>query len=77
MGISVPEAFPAKFRGPRPVPELTAGEGELAYQVFFDLSHSPSAVRCVLKRHPEGGYVLLTCNIDATVLDGKFHYPTW
>ncbi|MGO8748037.1 MAG: hypothetical protein ACLQNE_18845 [Thermoguttaceae bacterium] len=57
------------------VPSLlspTAGEGELDYRVFPDLSHSPCPMRCVLKRHPEGGYVLLTCNIDAAVLDCKF-----
>ena len=41
--------------------------------MFPDLSHSPCPVRCLLKRHPEGGYVLLTCNIDATVLHCKFH----
>jgi hypothetical protein len=57
------------------VPSLlspTVGEGELDYRVFPNLSHSPCPVRCLLKRHPEGGYVLLTCNIDATVLDCKF-----
>jgi hypothetical protein len=52
----------------------TIGEDEIRYQVFPDLSHSPCPVRCLLKPHPEGGYVLLTCNVDATVLDCKFQF---
>ncbi|NQT13307.1 MAG: hypothetical protein HQ582_11195 [Planctomycetes bacterium] len=50
----------------------TIGDDELSYEVFTDLSHSEHPVRCLLKPHPEGGYVLLTCNVDATVLDCQF-----
>jgi len=52
----------------------TMGADELSYQVFPDVSHSECPVRCLLKPHPEGGYVLLTCNVDATVLDCRFRF---
>jgi len=52
----------------------TMGADELSYQVFPDLSYSECPVRCLLKPHPEGGYVLLTCNVDATVLDCRFRF---
>jgi hypothetical protein len=52
----------------------TIGQDELRYEVFPDLSHSPRPVRCLLKPHPEGGYVLLACNVDSTVLDCKFRF---
>ena len=47
----------------------TTGEDELSYRVFSDLSHSEHPVHCLLKPHPEGGYVLLSCNTDSTMLD--------
>jgi hypothetical protein len=52
----------------------TVAENELDCQVFPDLSHSECPVRCLLKLHPQGGYVLLTCNLDATVLHCKFRF---
>ncbi|MFH1923918.1 MAG: hypothetical protein ABIP48_29005 [Planctomycetota bacterium] len=47
----------------------TVDDSELKYSVLPDLSHSECPIRCLLKPHPEGGYVLLTANVDATVLD--------
>lgn len=52
----------------------TIADDDLGYQVFPDLSHSQDPVRCLLKPHPDGGYVLMTVNLDATVLDCKFQF---
>ena len=37
------------------------------------ISHTP--VRCLLKQHPDGGYVLLTANIDDAVIKGTYEFP--
>lgn len=52
----------------------TVDDAELNYRVFPDLSHSECPIRCLLKPHPGGGYVLLTANVDATVLDCTFRF---
>lgn len=36
---------------------------------------SQSPVRCVLKPHPDGGYVLLTVNSDDTVIKATYEFP--
>lgn len=36
---------------------------------------SQSPLRCILKPHPEGGYVLLTVNMDDTVLKVTYDFP--
>jgi hypothetical protein len=32
-------------------------------------------LKCLLKAHPDGGYVLLTVNVDDAVLDATFEFP--
>ena len=36
---------------------------------------SRSPLRCLLKQHPDGGYVLLTVNIDDAVIKGTYEFP--
>lgn len=36
---------------------------------------SQSPLRCLLKQHPEGGYVLLTVNLDDAVMKGTYEFP--
>lgn len=36
---------------------------------------SDTPLRCLLKQHPEGGYVLLTVNLDNAVIKGKYTFP--
>jgi len=36
---------------------------------------SSDPLRCILKPHPDGGYVLLTVNIDDAVLDVTYEFP--
>jgi hypothetical protein len=35
-----------------------------------------SPLKCLLKQHPAGGYVLLTANVDDAVLDATFEFPS-
>lgn len=39
-------------------------------------SPTPTPIRCLLKPHPEGGYVLLTTNLDDAVLQATYTLPT-
>ncbi len=32
-------------------------------------------IRCLLKPHPDGGYILLTVNLDDAVLTTSFEFP--
>lgn len=53
----------------------TVGEDELGYTAHYEgnaLTEFP--IRALLKPHPEGGYVLLTVNLDRAVLDGVFKF---
>lgn len=53
----------------------TVGE-ELKYSLKTEgtpVSQSP--LRCLLKPHPEGGYVLLTVNVDDAVMKGTYEFP--
>ena len=34
-----------------------------------------SPLRCLLKQHPDGGYVLLTVNLDDAVMKGTYEFP--
>jgi hypothetical protein len=36
---------------------------------------TPTPIRCLLKPHPEGGYVLLTVNCDDAVLTVNYTFP--
>ena len=38
-------------------------------------SITETPVRCLLKQHPDGGYVLLTVNLDDAVMKGTFEFP--
>ena len=56
----------------------TVAEDELGYTARYEgnaLTEFP--IRALLKPHPQGGYVLLTVNLDRAVLDGvlKFTKP--
>jgi hypothetical protein len=53
----------------------TVGE-EVKYSVKTEgepVSQSP--LRCLLKPHPEGGYVLLTVNVDDAVMKATYEFP--
>ncbi len=53
----------------------TVGE-ELKYSVSIKGEHVTDApIRCLLKPHPDGGYVLLTVNLDDAVLFATFEFP--
>jgi hypothetical protein len=36
---------------------------------------SQTPLRCLLKQHPDGGYVLLTANLDDAVIKGTYDFP--
>ncbi|HTL31182.1 MAG TPA: hypothetical protein VL282_18260 [Tepidisphaeraceae bacterium] len=36
---------------------------------------TPTPLHCLLKPHPDGGYVLLTANVDDAVLNATFEFP--
>lgn len=38
-------------------------------------SISDDPIRCLLKPHPDGGYVLLTVNLDDAVLNATYTFP--
>jgi len=53
----------------------TVGE-EVAYSVKIEgdaISDAP--IRCLLKPHPDGGYVLLSVNLDDAVLNVTYEFP--
>ena len=53
----------------------TVAANELDYDVRYEgnaLTEFP--IRALLKSHPQGGYVLLTVNLDRAVLDGVFKF---
>ena len=53
----------------------TVGE-ELKYSVSIKGEHvTDTPLRCLLKPHPDGGYVLLTVNLDDAVLFTTFEFP--
>lgn len=39
-------------------------------------SVTETPIRCLLKPHPEGGYVLLTVNLDDAMLDVEYQFPS-
>lgn len=52
----------------------TAG-AKVGYRVSFEgEAITPSPLRALLKHHPDGGYVLLTVNMDDAVLKGRFDF---
>ena len=53
----------------------TVGEN-VKYSVKVEgQSVSDVPIRCLLKPHPEGGYVLLTVNLDDAVLNAEYTFP--
>ena len=53
----------------------TVGE-QVKYSVKTEgASVTASPIRCLLKPHPEGGYVLLTVNIDDAVMKATYEFP--
>ena len=59
---------------------VAAGCGTL--QIFTRSSNqwqgkpvSDTPIRCLLKPHPEGGYVLLTVNLDDAVMKATYEFP--
>ena len=50
--------------------------GDVKYSVKVEgSSPSEAPVRCLLKPHPDGGYVLLTVNVDDSVLNVTYEFP--
>jgi hypothetical protein len=53
----------------------TVGE-DVAYTAAIEGDAvSPSPIRCLLKPHPDGGYILLTVNLDDSVLGVTYDFP--
>jgi len=53
----------------------TVGD-EIRYTVKIEgESPTETPIRCLLKPHPEGGYVLLTVNLDDAVLKASYTFP--
>ena len=53
----------------------TVSEEVLGYSVMtVELSRTENPVRCLLKPHPAGGYVLMTVNLDDNVLGAEFTF---
>ena len=54
----------------------TVGPQDLTYTVSVTgLSRTEEPIHTLLKPHPEGGYVLLTVNLEDTVLDTTYTFP--
>nr|MBR9811724.1 hypothetical protein [bacterium] len=52
----------------------TVGD-EFGYRVSFEgAAITPSPLRTLLKHNPNGGFVLITANMDNTVITGQFEF---